>query len=88
LYSDTFRSMGKAEPQLLEEALALKRKMGIGGWIVGGLIGLFFGVRMVQISTTRHRKDYEADKTKCFSCGRCYPYCPSDAMHTPNFMEV
>ncbi len=88
LATKTFRSQGKPESQLLEEATALRKKMNIGGWILGAFIGLAFGIKLIEISTNRHRRDYEVDKTKCFSCGRCYPACPSDDMHKPNFLEV
>lgn len=88
LATKTFRTQGKPEAQLVDEALVLRKRMNIGGWLLGGFVGMVFGVKLIEISTNRHRKDYEADKTKCFSCGRCYPYCPSDDMHKPNFLEV
>jgi NAD-dependent dihydropyrimidine dehydrogenase PreA subunit len=88
LYTKTFRTMGEPEKDLIDRAVATQSSFGLAGWILGGFIGLVFGLKLISLSTSRHRKDYEADKTHCFSCGRCYPYCPSDDMHKLNFLEV
>ena len=88
LYTKTFRTMGEPEDDLIDRAVAARTNFGLAGWILGGFIGLVFGLKLISLSTSRHRRDYEADKTHCFSCGRCYPYCPSDDMHKLNFLEV
>ncbi len=86
LETTTFRSMGMPEEKLMEDALKIRAQMNMGGWMLGGFLGLVFGLKLIGISVIRDQKDYEVDKPTCFSCGRCCSYCPSDEMHTPNFL--
>ncbi len=86
LYTETFDEMGLSEDALMQEALKIRKRMNVGGWLLGGFLGLVFGVKLIGISTIRSQKDYEVVKPSCFSCARCCGYCPSDAMHKPNFV--
>ncbi len=86
LETTTFRSMGMPEEQLIADAKKIQAQMNMGGWMLGGFLGLVFGLKLIGISIVRDQKDYEVDKPTCFSCGRCCSYCPSDEMHTPNFL--
>ena len=70
----------------MEDALKIRAQMNMGGWMLGGFLGLVFGLKLIGISVIRDQKDYEVDKPTCFSCGRCCSYCPSDEMHKPNFI--
>jgi ferredoxin len=85
LETTTFRSMGIPEKQLMAEAAKVRSQMNMGGWLLGGFLGLVFALKLINVSLIRDQKDYEVDKPTCFSCGRCCSYCPSDEMHTPNF---
>jgi len=85
LETTTFRSMGIAEEQLMAEATKIRSQMNMGGWLLGGFLGLVFSLKLINTSLIRDQKDYEVDKPHCFSCGRCCSYCPSDEMHMPNF---
>jgi len=85
LETTTFRSMGIAEEQLMAEATKIRSQMNMGGWLLGGFLGLVFSLKLINTSLIREQKDYEVDKPHCFSCGRCCSYCPSDEMHMPNF---
>jgi len=85
LETTTFRSMGIPEKQLMTEAAKVRSQMNMGGWLLGGFLGLVFALKLINVSLIRDQKDYEVDKPTCFSCGRCCSYCPSDEMHTPNF---
>ena len=86
LYTETFDEMGLSEEALFEEARLIRKRMNMGGWLLGGFLGLVFGVKLIGISTIRSQKDYEVVKPSCFSCARCCGYCPSDDMHKPNFV--
>jgi len=86
LYTETFDEMGLSEDALMEDALLIRKRMNMGGWLLGGFMGLVFGVKLIGISTIRSQKDYEVVKPSCFSCARCCGYCPSDDMHKPNFV--
>lgn len=69
----------------MAKAERVRRQMNMGGWILGGFLGLVFSLKLIGISVSRTRTDYEVNKPTCFSCGRCCSFCPSDEMHLPNF---
>lgn len=74
--TDAFRATGKTTAQLYEEARAVQHQFKIGGWFLGGFLGLIFGLKLINLSVYRKQEIYEADRGHCFSCGRCFDYCP------------
>lgn len=86
--TETYRAMGLAEEDLMANAFRVRSLMNMGGWLLGGFIGLVFGMKLIGFSISRNQRDYEVNKTSCFSCGRCCSYCPSDDMHKPNFVPA
>lgn len=86
LETDTFRTMGQTESELLNDANQIRSRMDTGGWMLGGFIGLVFGIKLINVSLSRTQVGYEVRKSDCYSCGRCCSYCPSDDMHRPNFV--
>lgn len=85
LETDTFRTTGTTEDELISQAKLIRSRMNMGGWLLGGFLGLVFGIKLIGLSMTRTQKGYEVHKSSCFSCARCCGYCPSDARHQPNF---
>jgi len=71
-----FKSAGKQQSQAFTEAAEVLHDFYIGSWILGGFIGLFFGVFVAKRMTSRHRTDYTPNKGNCFSCARCIDFCP------------
>lgn len=88
LESKTFRSKGMMESELIANALAIRSQLNAGGWLVGGFIGLVFGLKLIGYSTVRTQRDYEVDRTHCFSCARCCTYCPNDPGYKANFLPA
>ena len=86
LETKTFRSKGSTESELVQSALIIRSQLNLGGWLVGGFIGLVFGLKVIGFSTVRTQKDYEVDRTHCFSCARCCTYCPNDPGYQANFI--
>jgi ferredoxin len=72
----TFMSSGKSTEQLVQEADAIRRQFYLGGWLLGGFMGLVIGSSLINLSTFRRRTDWEPNKTNCLSCARCMDYCP------------
>lgn len=72
----TFMSSGKSTKQLVLEADAIRRQFYLGGWLLGGFMGLVIGSSLINLSTFRKREDWEPNKTNCLSCARCMDYCP------------
>jgi NosR/NirI family transcriptional regulator, nitrous oxide reductase regulator len=71
-----FKTSGKTNEQLYTEAKSILGDFYMGGWILGGFIGLVFGLTLASVSVFRFRTDYEANKGTCLSCARCFDYCP------------
>ena len=71
-----FRSSGKKAEQVVSEAEMILGDFYTGGWILGGFIGLVFGLTIAGRMTSRYHDDYVPDKGRCFSCARCVDYCP------------
>ena len=74
--SKAFRRTGQPVEGLYAEARAIRGGFGRIGWVVGALVGLVIGLRLLHLSVRRTRPDYEADRGTCVACGRCFAYCP------------
>jgi ferredoxin len=71
-----FRASGEPIAELYAEAGQIQRKFKTGGWLLGGFIGLFLGLKMISLSTRRRQLEYDVDSGNCLSCARCFAYCP------------
>jgi NosR/NirI family transcriptional regulator, nitrous oxide reductase regulator len=71
-----FRSSGKTADQVYSEAGVILKRFYTGGWILGGFIGLLFGILTASRMMIKYRSDYIPNKGRCFSCARCVDYCP------------
>ena len=71
-----FNSAGQSREELFKEAAAITRQFYVGGWILGGFIGLVFGLTLLSLSVFRYQEDYTPNKGTCLSCSRCVDYCP------------
>ena len=78
LASQYFHESGKTIANLLEEAAVINSRFKIGSILLGIFIGLVIGVKSIGVFFRGSRKDYEANRGECFSCGRCFPYCPEE----------
>ena len=76
LESEAFRSTGKPVAELMAEAQNILGVMRRYAWITGCLVGLVVGLRLVAFSIRPLRKEYVIDRGRCFSCGRCFEFCP------------
>ncbi len=76
--TDGFRQSRESAPELYARALAIRRRIGIGGWFLGGFMGLVIGVRLIRLSIWRRRTDYTPNRGDCVSCARCFRYCPKE----------
>jgi len=74
--SNAFRGTGRPKDGLYAEAVSINGKFVIGGGIFGGFVGLVIGSKLILLFLRRRQMDYEADRSSCLSCGRCFAYCP------------
>ena len=72
----TFKESGKTVEVLYQEEEVIKERFRKGTPLVGGFLGLSLGIALLALSTRRLREEYKPDQGKCYSCGRCFEYCP------------
>jgi NosR/NirI family transcriptional regulator, nitrous oxide reductase regulator len=74
--SDAFRTNDGDIEKLYTEASNIRARFGLGGWLLGGFLGLVAGLKLAGVSVWRKREDYQPDSAGCLACGRCFEYCP------------
>jgi polyferredoxin len=86
-----FRATGKPSEELFAEAQSIQREFRIGGWILGGFIGLILCLKLVGLFVQRRQPEYDVNRGTCLSCGRCFAYCPYEQVRlglmTPEELE-
>lgn len=86
--SEAFRGTGRPVSELYADALARRARFRtLGAWL-GAWTGLVIGVKLVTLSIRRKRTDYQPDRTRCVSCGRCYWYCPGEQVRLGLIRDV
>jgi len=71
-----FKESGKTIKELYEgEEYIVKRFKKASGWL-GSFFGISLGIALLSLSARRERQEYKPHKGKCYSCGRCFEYCP------------
>jgi len=76
LESEAFRSGSKSVAELFAEARTVQREFKYGSAGLGGFLAVVIIGKLIGLSVVRMRKDYEANRAACLSCGRCFAYCP------------
>lgn len=71
-----FQQTGRPVQAALDEAVGIVQRFGTGGAWFGGWAGLVVGLKLVALSRRRKRLEYEADRSACVGCARCFEYCP------------
>ncbi|HEY5915567.1 MAG TPA: 4Fe-4S binding protein [Verrucomicrobiae bacterium] len=68
----------QAPAEIVAQAVSIRQKYHIGGWIFGAWVGLVIGAKLIGLSLHRRRTDYEPDRGDCFACARCFEFCPNE----------
>jgi formate hydrogenlyase subunit 6/NADH:ubiquinone oxidoreductase subunit I len=71
-----FKESGKTEAQLFEEEASVIGRFRKGAPWVGIFLGLSLGAGLFNLTIRKTRTEYKPHKGKCFSCGKCFEYCP------------
>jgi len=72
----TFKESGSTLEQLYEEETQIIKRFEKGTPWAGGFLGLSLGIALLLTTINRKRDSYKPDQGKCYSCGRCFEYCP------------
>ncbi len=74
----TFKESGETENELfLTEMKIVDRFRKATPW-AGLFLGLSLGISLISLNIRTERTEYKPHQGKCFSCGRCFAYCPVD----------
>lgn len=74
-----FKESGKTETELFnEESSIIERFKRYAPW-AGIFLGLSLGIGFVSLSLRSLRTEYKPHQGRCFSCGKCFRYCPVEA---------
>jgi Fe-S-cluster-containing hydrogenase component 2 len=76
-----FKEAGKTEAQLFEEEAAVTGRFRKGAPWVGIFLGLSLGAGLFNLTIRKTRTEYKPHKGKCFSCGKCFEYCPVEPLN-------
>lgn len=71
-----FKSSGKPQAQVYQEALVVLNKYKQASMILGGFLGLVFSLLIAGRMLKKYNPDYTPNKGRCFSCARCMDFCP------------
>lgn len=74
--TETLYDDGVPPEEVFADAQKVLNQFHTGLWWFGAFIGLVVGIKLVSLCIRRKRLEYEANRGSCYSCGRCYDYCP------------
>jgi ferredoxin len=71
-----FKESGKTENDLFIEELQITERFRKGAPWVGIFLGLSLGISLFGLTIRNVRTEYKPHQGRCFSCGKCFKYCP------------
>jgi polyferredoxin len=74
--TEAYRHLAQPFERAYARAVQVRRRFDIGSTLLGVWIGVVLGGKMIVLAVRRRREDYEADRSACLSCARCYMSCP------------
>lgn len=76
--SRAFRQRARSTEELFATARQIRAQFDVGGWILGGFIGLVIAAKLAGLAAAVRRCAFEPDQAACVACGRCYTHCPTE----------
>ena len=78
LESEAFWKTSESLEDFHKKVERIKAEYYLGGWVLGGFIGLVITLKLLALFVFRKRSDYLITKANCYSCGRCVEYCAKE----------
>jgi len=76
LAATAFKESGETEEELFVSELTVIRRFRKASPWVGIFLGISLGAGLLGMTTRKRRSEYKPHQGKCYSCGRCFKYCP------------
>ena len=77
LLIDAYLATGGLSPEsIYEQAHAIQERFRTGGGWFGLWVGLVAAIKILSLYRERRLGEYEADRSGCLACARCYLSCP------------
>jgi len=77
--ASAFKESGQTEEELFtNEDTIISRFKKASPW-AGVFLGLSLGISLFGMTIRKTRTEYKPHQGKCYSCGRCFKYCPVEA---------
>jgi ferredoxin len=73
-----YKESGQTEDELFASELAVISRFRRASPWAGIFLGLALGIALVSMTTKKTRTEYKPHQGKCYSCGRCFKFCPVD----------
>lgn len=73
-----FQSSRQSQAELFEQANSIRDRFAVGTPLLGLFLGVVVSAKLLGRSVRRPHEDYTPDRALCFSCGRCFAYCPRE----------
>ena len=77
-----FKEAGKTDDELFKDELAIIERFRKASPWAGAFLGFSLGISLILLTIRTTRTDYKPHQGKCYSCGRCFKYCPVEVRKT------
>ena len=71
-----FKESGKTESELYKEEELIIGRFRKDSPLAGAFLGISLGIAMISFTIRTKRSEYKPNQGKCYSCGRCFKFCP------------
>jgi gas vesicle protein len=78
---EAFQRLGRSSSSLFAEAESIKRRLAVGGILIGVWIGAIAGFKLAGLTRVPREDKYTIDRAWCVSCCRCFKSCPKERVH-------
>ena len=74
--SQAFYKSNEPRAELYTRAKRIGEKFRTGCAWLGAFMAMVIALKLIALSVRRTRSEYTTHRATCFSCGRCFDYCP------------